>query len=401
MISMARFRHYNRYKMKVAYVTNYDSEVINHWSGTGYYIAESLKKQGVELVRINCFLKFTVFQRLKRKLIKMVANKSWQIEREASYLKKIAEKAQRELARSEHDIIMAPGSIPVTYLRSDKPIVIFTDATYECLMDLYVKRGSLSGRSIVQGNLAETRALQNAALVFYPSKWAIKSAVEKYKVDPGKIYQIGFGANIASESTADQMRQLIHRRMQQKEKNFLFIGVDWYRKGAKTAIATIARLREMGVSASLTLAGCAIPKGECLPDFVTYYPFISKASKDGQDRLRRLFEKAHFFILPTMADCTPIVFSEAASYGLPVITTDVGGCPSVIIDHVTGFCIKEENFVEDASKKILELCVSEPLYESICLRAYEHYQKELNWDVIGKKAVSILQQLVGPHNLVC
>jgi glycosyltransferase involved in cell wall biosynthesis len=386
--------------MKVAYVTAYNSGDIRNWSGTGYFIAESLKRQGVELIRINCFTRFPIFQRIKRKLIKVLANRLLLIERETSYLKKIAQKAKHELSCVNYDIIFCPGSLPATYLDSDKPIVIFTDATYDCLMRLYLPSQHLSTRSILKGNQAEAAAIQKASLLIYPSEWAIDSALKKYQADPQKVLQIGFGANISCQKPAIEIKKMITRRKLKQVKNFLFIGVDWHRKGAKKAIETIAHLNEKGLKATITLVGCKIPNGVHLPDFVVHYPFISKSDQTNMDQLNTLFENADFFILPTRADCSPIVFSEAASYALPVITTEVGGCTSVIIDNQTGFCIKEENFVEEASKTIIELCNSENAYETISLNAYNHYLKELNWDVIGEKLVKAMQRLVHPTNIL-
>jgi glycosyltransferase involved in cell wall biosynthesis len=311
-------------------------------------------------------------------------------------LKKIAQKANNELSWMDYDIIFCPGSLPVTYLDSDKPIVIFTDATYDCLMRLYLRDRYLSTRSIVKGNQAETAALQKASLLIYPSEWAIESAIKKYKADPQKVIQIGFGANISCQKPAIEIKKLIARRKLKKEKNFLFIGVDWHRKGAKKAIETVAYLNEKGIKATISLVGCKIPRGVHLPDFAIHYPFISKSDPCSKEKLYTLFENADFFILPTRADCAPIVFSEAASFGLPVITTEVGGCKSVIIDNKTGFCLREENFVKEASKTIIELCHSENAYEAISLNAYNHYLNELNWDVIGRKVVNAMQHLVSP-----
>ncbi|HEY9363556.1 MAG TPA: glycosyltransferase family 4 protein [Chitinophagaceae bacterium] len=380
--------------MKVAYITNYDSEDVRNWSGTGYYIAENFKKQGVELIRINCFLKFSFFLKLKRKLTKLFSKKLLLIERESIYLKKMAERAKQQLSQTDYDIIFSPGSLSIAYLKSNKPIVFYADATFDCLMDLYLLGKQPAKHSIRQGNLAESSALQNASLVFYTSEWAVESAVKKYHADSGKVLQSTFGANMYCNKTQVEIMEMITRRQQKKEKSFLFIGVDWHRKGAAKAIETVAALNNNGMKATLSLVGCKIPKGVILPEFVRYYPFISKTDKEGLALLNRLFEEACFFILPTIADCTPIVFSEAASYGVPVFTTDVGGCKSVVIDNETGYCINEENFIEVASKKIQELCDCEMAYESMSLNAYNRYQKELNWNVITTRTLDAMKRLI-------
>jgi len=380
--------------MRVAFLTNYDSTDVRNWSGLGYYMAQSLERQGIELVRVDCSVKFTLAQQIKRRLIKLCWGKIQQPERETAYLQRMADKASRQLAGRQYDLIFAAGSLPVSFLRSDKPIVFHTDAAYDGLIRLYLDKDKLWDRSFAQGNTAEQRAIQNAALIFYTSEWARQNAVTHYRANPEKIRQLGFGANLGAGLSSAQMRRLIDRRKQQSTKNFLFLGVDWVRKGGDLAIETITRLNELGMPATLTIAGCRPPAGVTLPSFVNHHPFISKDEQAGMNRLRDLYENADFFLLPTRADCTPVVFSEAAAYGLPVITTDVGGCRSVVIDKVTGYCLSRERFVEEATRRIATLWRDEELYASFCWQAFHLYQQELNWDSIGKKALASLQQVV-------
>lgn len=381
----------------MAYLTNYDSTNTRHWSGLGYYMAQSLEKQGVELIRINCFVKFSLLQRTRRWLMRIVARKVLQIERENAYLKRLANKADKELSGQAYDIIFSPGSLPVSFLTASKPIVFFTDATYDCLARLYTGQKSLSRYSLTQGNYAEAKAIKNASLIFYTSEWAKENAVTIYNADSNKIRQLCFGPNLpAANITTGDLKRKIAMKKGRKQKTFLFIGVDWYRKGAGTAIETVSRLNEMGLPSTIILVGCTVPDGVRLPTFVTHYPFISKSDFNGLNTLQELFRQADFFLLPTLADCTPVVFSEAASYGLPAITTDVGGIKSVVVDGVTGYCISTDNFVEEATKKIVSLCRDEASYESFCLSAYYHYKTALNWDITGEKAVEAIQQLIKP-----
>jgi glycosyltransferase involved in cell wall biosynthesis len=380
--------------MRVAYITSYNSEEVKHWSGTGHYIAEALRTQGIELLRINCKVNYSFLQRLQRKLSKVLFNKVHLLEREPAYLKSIAKKASQLLSNKDYDIIFSPGSLPITYLKTNKPIVFFTDATYDCLMNLYLKDQPLTKKSIENGNKAEAMALKNATLAFYTSEWAIESAIDKYKVDIAKIRKTNFGANIPYVYSEEEIRMLIAERIQKETKDLLFIGVDWYRKGAKKAIETVALLNAKGYQVSLTIVGCAIPEGVVLPSFVKHYPFISKNTDEGQQMLVSLFKQASFFILPTVADCTPIVFSEAAAYGLPVITTNSGGCPSVILDQLTGYCISSENYAEEASSIISSLISDQLAYERISLNAFCRFCTDLNWTVIGKRLVDSLEPLL-------
>jgi glycosyltransferase involved in cell wall biosynthesis len=386
--------------MRIAFLTSYDSTDVGNWSGLGYYMAKSLEQQGVQLIRIDCSVRFSLAQLIKRRLIKLCWRKIQQPERDNFYLKRMAGKASRQLAGRQYDLIFAAGSLPVSFLRSDKPIVFYTDATYDGMISMYIDRNKLWEGSFVQGNRAEEKAIHNASLIFYTSEWARKNAVAGYRANPGKIRQLCFGSNLGSDVSTADMKRLIDRRKQTVQKNFLFIGVDWVRKGAGIAIETVARLKDMGMPATITMAGCQVPPGITLPSFVIHHPFISKGGEEGMKKLRSLYETADFFLLPTLADCTPVVFSEAAAYGLPVITTDVGGCRSVVIDEVTGYCLQKERFVAEATTRIAALWHDEGLYETFCWQAYDHYKKELNWDAIGKKAITTLEQILKKHDTI-
>ncbi|MGN6530520.1 MAG: glycosyltransferase, partial [Ginsengibacter sp.] len=87
-------------------------------------------------------------------------------------------------------------------------------------------------------------------------------------------------------------------------------------------------LNEKYVKTELTIVGCSPPERVSLPDFVHVHGFIDKSKKEGKNLINKLYSENHFFILPTIAECTPVVFSEANSFGLPVITTNTGGISS-------------------------------------------------------------------------
>lgn len=386
--------------MRIAYITSYNSEEVKYWSGSGYFIAEALKNQGIELLRINCKVNYPFLLRLKRKLNRIFFNKIVLIDREPAYLKTLARKANQLLLNKEYDLVFSPGTLPITYLQTNKPIVFMTDATYNDLMNLYMKGEPLSKQTIENGNKAEAIALQKASLAFFTSEWAMEGAITKYNVDKDKVKKSSFGPNLSNGFSEKQIRALIVERKQHDIKNLLFIGVEWHRKGAKKAIDTVEMLRAKGHQVTLTLVGCKIPDGKKLPSFVKYYPFISKETIEGRQLLDSLFQQASFFILPTEADCTPIVFSEAASYGLPVITTNTGGCPAVVLNTITGYCFHPENFKENAMAIIDELITDQQLYERVSLNAYNRFCNDLNWNVIGKQLCNSLKSLVEKNELV-
>lgn len=57
------------------------------------------------------------------------------------------------------------------------------------------------------------------------------------------------------------------------------------------------------------------------------------------DKKARLLTTADAFVLPSYIEGVPISLLEAMSYGLPVVTTGVGGIPNIVKDGVNGFII--------------------------------------------------------------
>jgi glycosyltransferase involved in cell wall biosynthesis len=55
--------------------------------------------------------------------------------------------------------------------------------------------------------------------------------------------------------------------------------------------------------------------------------------------LKRLYATADLFVLPTLADCFPLVIQEAMAAGLPVVATDVGAIGEAVRDGENGLLV--------------------------------------------------------------
>ena len=86
------------------------------------------------------------------------------------------------------------------------------------------------------------------------------------------------------------------------------------------------KLEELGIPVQLTIVGCQ-PPGELPGNKIRVIPYLNKNRDEDAQLLEQLFFEADFFVLPTRADCSPIVMAEANAFGLPVISTYTGGLP--------------------------------------------------------------------------
>lgn len=74
-----------------------------------------------------------------------------------------------------------------------------------------------------------------------------------------------------------------------------------------------------------------------------YFYFIGWVN---EEKKRELLRKSHLFVLPSYNEGLPMSILEAISYGIPVISTDVGSINEAVINDLNGYLIKPGNYEE-------------------------------------------------------
>jgi colanic acid/amylovoran biosynthesis glycosyltransferase len=99
-----------------------------------------------------------------------------------------------------------------------------------------------------------------------------------------------------------------------------------------------------------------------------------------QREVRQRFAAASVFVLPSVVDPDggidnlPTVIMEAMATGLPVISTDIGGIPEMVIENETGFLVQPGNAL--ALAETIEKVISDrPLAQRLGQAGYERAQR--------------------------
>jgi glycosyltransferase involved in cell wall biosynthesis len=365
--------------MKMSFVTIGASDAVAAWSGIPFFMSQALAESGFDL---DCI------QRLKgprsislkaRNLFRArILRQNYSTYRHPDALKFYSRQVERQLEEQNPDVVFACSTLPIAYLETNKPIVLWTDATFAGLLNFYPEYVDMSAAALGEGNAAEQAALDRCTLAVYSSEWAARSAIERYHADEEKVKVVPFGANFPGGLTLEQAEKAIEKRPTDLCK-LLFLGVDWKRKGADVAVEVAERLNRRGIPTKLTMAGCMPPEGKTLPKCVDLAGFVSKNTTEGSEKLRRLLMDAHFLIVLSVADCTPIVFSEANSFAVPCISTDVGGNPSVVKNGVNGWVVHLANAAEESAEAIEKIFTDRESYRRLALSSYREYGSRLNW----------------------
>ena len=142
------------------------------------------------------------------------------------------------------------------------------------------------------------------------------------------------------------------------------------------------------MEAELHVVGCKAPA--TVPDYVRVYGYLSKRNPRHNELLSRLFETSNFFILPSKAECAAVSVAEANAFGLPALTTNIGGMGTVVVNGKNGWAFEPSLFVEQCSECILELLSSKERYYDLCRSSFSEYSQRLNWDSAVQSVLKLL-----------
>ena len=383
--------------MRVAFVSQYDPADPHAYSGTVRFGVAAIEAEGHEVVRIG-----PLRERWKRPLQvrqlyhRLLRGRDHHRDREPAVMRGYARQVERAFAAAADagrpfDVALAMSTFPLTYVEADVPLVAWIDATFPLIEATYPEFANVSAATRWNGRAAEAAFLDRCAAVLYSSEWAAASARAEYRVDPARVHVVPYGANLDEPPTAAEAEGFIEARPSDRV-GLLWVGNDWHRKGGPEAVAVAAALRARGLAVELVMAG-ASPQGP-LPDFARHAGFVSKRDPAGRRRLAELFAGAHFLVLPTRADCTPIVFNEACAYGVPVLTTDVGGLPGMVRAGENGFTFPLGASPDAYAERVVPIFRGGGAYRALARSARRAYDERMSWGVAGRAVSGILDRVV-------
>lgn len=378
--------------MHITYISSFDATNINSYSGTGYFIPHMLQKSGDQISFVSKLSSINPFiQKAKRRAYHALGKK-YLIERSPQVLDLWAKEVNKQMNPATQ-VLVGYSSQPFARLHNDKPKIFWTDAVFADMIGYYDVYSNLCQESIAAGNRMEHDAIHNATISVYSSEWAAHGAIKHYGIEESRVRVVPYGANIeVNYSHQDIMERA--RRKSFQVCNLLFLGVDWYRKGGDVAVRIAEDLNNKGIPTILTIVGVDPPAHIRNLEFVRAYGFISKSDPAGHDLLNRIIGQSHFLLLPTRADCTPIVYSEMNAHGVPVITTDEGGIPSLIQQGINGYMFDKDSEVEVFSDCILMLFKDKTRYTELSASSFNEYKTKLNWEHSIRQFRSILQEVI-------
>ncbi|MCU0906556.1 MAG: glycosyltransferase family 4 protein [Rhodobacteraceae bacterium] len=258
------------------------------------------------------------------------------------------------------------------------PYIHVTDAVPSFLRDVY-------GWDVpADADELEGRVIARSSLTVYSSRYMARRAAQDFPASAaGRTAVVPFGVNL------DSLPDRLPRKPGLDHLRLLWVGTSWDRKGGPLALAALDALRDMGVPATLVLAG-DVPRACRNHPGVTVTGYLDKNRSRDRAQLSRLFAEAHLFILPTRADCTPMVVAEANAHGTPALVTDVGGVSTLIEEGRNGAMLDPSAGPREWARAIRALTRDPDAFAARCRASFDHAHGRLSWATWARDLATLI-----------
>lgn len=221
----------------------------------------------------------------------------------------------------------------------------------------------------------------NNADYFLVASDFVKESLLYCGVREEQILKVPYGANTSSNIPINDVKESEPLKIQ-------FVGQTNARKGMPMLLDCVSRMNPKQYN--LTVTGAINKKSKYIAkhindEHIHFTGFVTP------DRMRQIYEDAHVFVLPSIAEGMAMVGIEAMACGLPVICTFNSGLSDLIVDGETGFIIPVGD--ERALKEKLEwFSEHKDRIRAMGERAREIAQN-YTWDEYGKNVVKAIAGL--------
>jgi len=179
-------------------------------------------------------------------------------------------------------------------------------------------------------------------------------------------------------------------------KRVLFFGRISYYKGLKYLIEAETIISREIEDYTIVIAGAG--------DFSEYAGLIKDPTKFEihnrfimDEEVAGYFENASVVVLPYIDASQSGVIPIAYAFRIPVIASNVGSIPEVVIDNFTGFIVPPKN-VQALADAIIKVLNSDQLREQMGKNAYKWMQENISWDRIADSLNMVYFEVIGGIN---
>jgi glycosyltransferase involved in cell wall biosynthesis len=216
------------------------------------------------------------------------------------------------------------------------------------------------------------KLVDTARTIVTPTDYAAQFLRERFPICAGRVHRIYNGLDLAEFGRAD---------FSANPPLIIAVGRLIPKKGFSDLIRACALLAESRKSLRCEIIGEGPLENELRAQIeaLDLQDHVALAGPKPQTRLRQRLSAANVLVLPSVIDPhgdmdnLPTVIMEAMATGLPVVSTNIGGIPEMIIENETGFLVPPGDSTRLAAA-IEKLIDDRPLAQKFGQVGYERAQ---------------------------
>jgi len=277
-------------------------------------------------------------------------------------------------------------------------VMVFDEVLHKrvCLFCLFLRLfSSVKLIAIVHHlrNPLEERIISRRIDMFF--EWLFLNLMHKIVVNSEytkrQVLSLGVNKSIEVIYPATNIPKKGERKVLPGEKvNILFVGNLERRKGLDILLRALETMNKQNTDWQLRVVGETSFNHEytkiCV-DLANKFGIsknVSFLGKIEKVNLDKEYKNADIFVLPSFHEGYGMVIREAASYGLPIIATNVGAIPELVEDGKSAILV-EPGDIGGLRNALFRLIKDKELREMLGKNALERVDFDYNWDKVGKR----------------
>lgn len=281
--------------------------------------------------------------------------------------------------RESIDIVHGHGSLStlchegILHGRTMGLRTVFTDHSLFGFSDVY----SIIGNKLLKFTLSD---IGHVICVSHTCK---ENTVLRASIDPLDVSVIP-NAVIADDFKPSPVKKVSPK----KSLTIVVISRLFQNKGADLLTAIIPIICSNHPEVNFLIAGDG-PKFLDLEQMREKYYLQEKVKLIGaikHEEVRDVMIQGHIYLHPSLTEAFGTVLVEAASCGLFVVTTNVGGIPEVLPQHMTAFSTPDESSLVKAISNAIKLVQSDMIDTS---KFHEEVTEMYSWENIAKRTENV------------
>ena len=194
-----------------------------------------------------------------------------------------------------------------------------------------------------------------ASLIITNTKLLIPFIIDYFQQDQTKIIKI---------DNAISLRNKLIKKDSTNQLKFGIIGKDTKAKNIELFINCSIKILNDGWDATFHLCGRGLDHKSRFKDLIPVKYLDSFIFYGEIDNIKGFYKKVNIFLLTSISEGFPNVLLEAMSYGIPVVSSNVGGI-SDLIEHGENGLIFESNDLDSFYKNVIKLISDNGLRKKI------------------------------------